>query len=182
MRLFDEWTLELIRSEGSHFSWFEEYRFDWIPSIADAMTQIMDSKAIVLITDHERRWFSEYIITNLNKRTQNRPMIPIVNLESLYPHYDFISGGESIDVLSDMLDIAFRGEYFFWYIGKGDDKRSHIAKRDANSFIWTMDETYQNALMLHSHDLLLDIKLLQLYTLFDKTLSGVLFGEIDVRE
>lgn len=182
MKLFDEWTLELIRNEGSAFSWFEEHRFEWIPSIINAMSQIMDGKTIVLIVDHERGWFGEYITTTLNKKSQNRPMIPIVSLDALYPHYDYISGGESIDVLSDMLDIAFKGEYFFWYIGKGDDKRCDIVKRNANALIWIMDEMFQNALLLHSYDPLLDIKLLQLYILFDKTLSGVLFGDIDVRE
>jgi hypothetical protein len=45
-----------------------------------------------------------------------------------------------------------------------------------------MDERFQNALVLRSHDPLIDIKLLQLYRLFDKTLSAVLFGEINVRE
>jgi hypothetical protein len=45
-----------------------------------------------------------------------------------------------------------------------------------------MDESFQNALRLRSFDPLIDIKLLQLYRLFDKTLGALLFGEIDVRE
>ena len=109
-------------------------------------------------------------------------MIPIVCIDSLYPHYDHISGGESIDMLSDMLDITFKGDYFFWYIGRGDDRRADIAKRSANSLLWIMDERFQNALVLSSHDSIIDIKLLQLYRLFNKTLNGVLFGEINVRE
>ena len=46
--------------------------------------------------------------------------------------------------------------------------------------MWIMDENYPNALSMRSYDPLIDIKLLQLYRLFDKTLSAVLFGEIDV--
>jgi hypothetical protein len=85
-------------------------------------------------------------------------------------------------MLGDMLDITFKGEYLFWYIGKGDDRRADIAKRSTDSLLWIMDERFQNALVLRSHDPLIDIKLLQLYRLFDKTLSAVLFGEINVRE
>jgi DNA replication regulator len=182
MRLFDEWTLKSIRSEGAALSWFEERRFEWTPAVANAMEQVMGGKSIVLITDHERRWFAHYITASLNKRNQERPMIPIVCLDALYPHYDYLSGGESIDMLTDMLDLTFHGEYFFWYIGKGDERRADIAKRNNNSLLWIMDENFQNALVLRSYDPLIDIKLLQLYRLFDKTLSSVLFGEINVRE
>ncbi|ADR33269.1 hypothetical protein Sulku_0603 [Sulfuricurvum kujiense DSM 16994] len=182
MRQFDQWTLESIRSEGASMSWFEEQRFEWTPAIANAMDQVMGGKSLVLITDHDRKWFAHYIISSLNKRTQDRPMIPIVCIDSLYPHYDHISGGESIDMIGDMLDIAYKGDYFFWYVGRGDDRRADIAKRSTNSLLWIMDERFQNALVLRSHDPLIDIKLLQLYRLFDKTLSAVLFGEINVRE
>lgn len=182
MRQFDQWTLESIRSVGASMSWFEEQRFEWTPALANAMDQIMGGKSIVLISDHDRKWFAHYITSSLNKRAQDRPMIPIVCIDALYPHYDHISGGESIDTLSDMLDITFKGEYFFWYIGRGDDRRADIAKRNANSLLWIMDERFQNALVLRSHDELIDIKLLQLYRLFNKTLGAVLFGEINVRE
>lgn len=183
MRKFDQWTLETIRSEraeGSSMSWFEEQRFEWIPPVANAISQLMKGKSIILITDSDREWFSQYILSTLNKRMQERPIIPAYDIHALYPHYDDVIGGESIDMLTDMFDLTFRGEYFFWYIGRGDDRRADIAKRSDNSLLWIMDENFQNALMMRSFDPLLDIKLLQLYRLFDKTLSAVLFGEIDV--
>ncbi|MFZ2890147.1 HobA family DNA replication regulator [Sulfuricurvum sp.] len=182
MRHFDQWTLESIRSEGASMSWFEEQRFEWTPSLANAIDQMMEGKTLVLITDYDRKWFAHYITSSLNKRSQERPMIPIICMDALYPHYDYISGGESIDTLIDMLDLAFKHEYFFWYIGRGDERRADIAKRSANSLLWIMDERFQNALVLRSHDPLIDIKLLQLYRLFDKTIGAVLFGEINVRE
>ncbi len=163
-------------------SWFEEHRFLWTPPIANAMDQMMEGKSIILITDHDRQWFAHYITSSLNKRSQDRPMIPVVCIDALYPHYDHISGGESIDMLVDMLDITYKGDYFFWYIGRGDDRRADIAKRSTNSLLWIMNENFQNALILQSYDPLIDIKLLQLYRLFDKTLNAVLFGEINVRE
>jgi hypothetical protein len=42
-----------------------------------------------------------------------------------------------------------------------------------------MDEEVQNSLSLRSSDALLDIKLLQLYKLFDATISAALFGDLD---
>ncbi len=163
-------------------SWFEEQRFEWIPATANALDQVMEGKSIVLITDHDRKWFAHYLTASINKRTQDRPMIPIVCIDSLFPHYDQISGGEAIDTLIDMLDITFKSEYFFWYVGRGDERRADIAKRNGTSLIWSMDEMFQSAIHLRSYDPLIDIKLLQLYRLFDKTLGAFLFGEIDVRE
>jgi len=43
-----------------------------------------------------------------------------------------------------------------------------------------MDEEVENSFLLRSSDEMLDIKLLQLYKLFDRTLSQALFGELDL--
>ncbi len=179
MNPFESWTLEAIRAEGAAFSWMEESRFEWLPATQSALVQILEGKTIVLITDFERSWFENYIVAALNKPSLQRPIIPIIPIESLYPHYREISGSEMIDMLEDMLDIAFGGNYFFWYIGRGDNRRADIAKRNDRSYLWIMDEDFQNALTLRSYDELIDIKLLQLYRLFDKSLGAVLFGETD---
>jgi hypothetical protein len=55
-----------------------------------------------------------------------------------------------------------------------------LAYRNDESFLWVMDEEIQNSFALRSADTLLDIKLLQLYKLFDTTLSAALFGDIDL--
>ena len=179
MQQFIKWTLDTIREDGAMMSWVEESRFEWTTTAAQAVRQIVEGKTIVLITDHDRKWFEHYIASTLNKPSMERPMIPLVCLDKLYPHYDRITGGEMIDMLDDMLELAFKGEYFFWYIGKGDDKRSDIAKRNDNSLLWIMDEDFQNAVTLRSYDPVIDIKLLHLYRLFDKTLSAALFGEVN---
>lgn len=181
MRLFDQWTLDAIRAEGAPMSWFEEQRFDWIPLIINAMDQIMKGRTIIVVSDHERQWFSHYILDTINKKLKERPLIPIVSLDALYPHLNKLDDVEGMDTLSDMLELSFKGEYFFWYIGKGgDERRSDIVKRSDNALMWMMDENYPNALSLRSYDSHIDIKLLQLYRLFDRTLAAVLFGEIDV--
>ena len=181
MQSFEKWTLDAIRSDGASLSWLEEYRFEWTTIVELAISQIMEGKTIVLITDRERKWFESYITGSVNKLSTDRPIIPIVSIVSIYTHYDDISGAKMIDMLDDMLSITYKEDYFFWYIGKGEDKRVDIAKRKDNSLLWIFDEDFQNAFTMKSYDSQLDIKLLQLFTLFNLSLNAVLFGEVDAQ-
>ena len=182
MHEFNTWTLEAIREDEAMMSWLEEFRFEWSASVKLAVEQMIEGKTVVLITDHDRDWFKHYVLSALNKPNLDRPILPIVSIDSLHSHYDLITGGEKIDMLSDMLSMAYNDNYFFWYVGKGEDARSDIAKREDASFLWIMDEDFQNAFPLKSYDTLLDIKLLHLYRMFDKTLNAALFGDIDLNE
>jgi hypothetical protein len=179
MQSFEKWTLDAIRSDSASLSWLEEHRFEWTKVAELAISQIMEGKTIVLITDRERKWFESYVRASLNKLSTDRPIIPIVSIDSAYSYYDDISGAKMIDMLDDMLSISYKDDYFFWYIGKGEDKRVDIAKRKDNSFLWILDEEFHNAFTMKSYDPQLDIKLLQLFTLFNISLSAVLFGEVD---
>jgi len=180
MNDFKEWTLDAIREEGSSFSWLEEQRFDWSTTTAQSLEQIINGRTIILITDNKRKWLESYILSNINTAEQERPLLPIVSMDSMYQHYDNVRGGEMIDVVEDMISLSHKDDYFFWYIGKGDDKRSDIAKRKDNSYFWIFDEDYLNAFNLKSYDKSLDIKLLQLYRLFNASLNAAMFGEVDV--
>jgi len=179
MTPFGSWTLETIRGEGASLSWLEELRFEWLPATQNAITQILESKSVILIIDKEYMWLEKYIVMSINKPSLGRPLIPVVSIDALYPQYSDIIGGEMIDMFEDMLSLSYKDEYFFWYIGRGECKRSDIAKRSDKSYLWIMDENFQNAMTLKSYDKHLDIKLLQLYQLFDESLSAVLFGETD---
>jgi hypothetical protein len=176
---FAQWSLDAIREEGGALSWLEEQRFEWAKTTALALEQILTGKTIVLITDHNRKWLERYIIDSLNSISLDRPLIPIVTIDSLYPHFNNVNGGEMIDMVDDLITLSYKDDHFFWYIGKGDDKRSDIAKRKDNSYFWIFDEDFNNAFTLKSYDTMLDIKLLQLYRLFDASLSAAMFGEVD---
>jgi len=182
MQEFLTWTLEAIREDGTMMSWMEERRFDWCPVTSNAVKQILDGRTLIIITDKQRHWFAQYIATSLNRPTFDRPLMSVSCIDHIYPNYDDIVGGERIDMLSDMLSLAYKDEYFFWYIGKGEDSRADIARRSENSFIWAIDEEVQNSFWLQSYDKLLDIKLLQLFHLFERTLNATLFGEIELTE
>ena len=43
-----------------------------------------------------------------------------------------------MDALEDMISLSYKNEYFFWYIGRGDDRRSDIAKRKETSYFWIL--------------------------------------------
>jgi hypothetical protein len=174
---FAQWSLDAIREEGGSLSWLEEDRFEWSKTTAFALEQILNGKTIILITDMKRKWLERYILDSINNL--ERPLVPIVSIESLYPHYNDLNGGEMIDMIDDMIALSFKNDYFFWYIGKGDDKRSDIAKRKDESYFWIFDEDFNNAFTMKSYDPILDIKLLQLYRLFDASLNAAMFGEVD---
>ncbi len=176
---FAQWSLDTIREEGGSLSWLEEQRFEWSKTTAYALEQILQGKTVVLITDEKRKWLESYILSSINTAALERPLIPIVSIDNLCVHYNSISGGEMIDVVDDMISLSYKDEYFFWYIGKGEDKRSDIAKRKDNSYFWIFDEDFNNAFTLKSYDKDIDIKLLQLYRLFDASLSAAMFGEVD---
>jgi len=176
---FAQWSLDAIREEGGSLSWLEELRFEWSKTTAYALEQILSGKTIILIVDEKRKWLENYILNAINGISPERPLIPIISIDNLYTHYDRVSGGEMIDIVDDMISMTFKDECFFWYIGKGDDKRSDIAKRKDKSYFWIFDEDFNNAFTLKSYDSALDIKLLQLYRLFDSSLNAAMFGEVD---
>jgi hypothetical protein len=177
---FAQWSLDVIREDGASLSWLEEQRFEWTNPLSLALEQILNGKTIILITDEKRKWLETYILSSLNSINMDRPLLPIVSMDSLYQHYRHISGGEMIDIIEDMISLSYKDDYFFWYIGKGDDKRADIAKRKDSSYFWIFDEEFHNGFKLQSYDPMIDIKLLQLYKLFDASLSATMFGEVDV--
>ena len=179
---FAQWSLDAIREEGGALSWLEEQRFEWSKTTAMALEQILSGKTIVLITDQKRKWLENYIVDSLNSINLDRPLVPIMTIDSVYPHFNNVNGGEMIDMVDDLVTLSYKNDYFYWYIGKGDDKRSDIAKRRNNSYFWIFDEDFNNAFTLKSYDPLLDIKLLQLYRLFNASLGATMFGEVDASQ
>jgi len=177
---FAQWSLDTIREEDGELSWLEELRFDWTTTTAQALEQILQGRTVVLIVDEERKWFEQYVLSKINASLHERPLLPMVSIDSLYLNYNGVSSGEMIDIVDDMLSLSYKDDYFFWYIGKGEDKRADIAKRRDTSYFWIFDEDFHNAFTLKSYDKHLDIKLIQLFKLFDKSLNASMFGEVDV--
>lgn len=57
---------------------------------------------------------------------------------------------------------------------------SHYSKVLKHSFLWLFDEEKQDIFNLKSNDEALDMKLLQMFRLYNKSVSASLFAEINV--
>ena len=174
------WTLDTIRENESCFSWMEEYRYEWAPLVKSAVSQSIEGKTILILTDEPRKWFGKYILTNINDLRKDRPLLPFYPLTDCFPNLQDIHHTQELQLLEDMLDISYPNGYYVWYIGKGDHLYTKLAFRNEDNFLWILDEEVQNAFTLRSADPLLDIKLLQLFNLFDETLSATLFGDLEL--
>ncbi len=175
-----KWTLETIREDESCFSWMEEYRYEWAPLVKSAVSQSVEGKTVLVVTDESHKWFGKYILNAVNDLRKNRPLLPFYQLSECFPNLSNMHTTEEVQLLEDMLDISYPNGYYIWYIGRADHPYSKLAYRCTNSFLWVLDEEVENAFVLRSSDVLLDIKLVQLYRLFDMTLSAVLFGELEL--
>jgi len=174
------WTLETIREEESCFSWMEEYRYEWAPLVKSAVNNILEGKTCLIAADEEHQWFEKYILININDLKKNRPLLPFFALNDCFPSIQMLSNTKEIELLEDMLEISYPQGYFFWYIGRADHPYTKLVFRNDESFLWIIDEEVQNSFRLRSSDPLKDIKLLQLYKLFDQTLSAAIFGELEI--
>ena len=159
-------------------SWMEERRVEWTPLLASRLKFLLEGRAFITVSDEERKWFEIYLLRKMNSSKSIRPFLPFFSLRSLYPSLDEIETNEQKQLLKDMLSLAFPNGYLFFYIGKSIDKRANLAKTDENSYMWLFDEQAQNSFTLSSSDENLDIKLLNLYKLFDKSIDAVLFAKV----
>lgn len=181
MQEFTNWTVKTIREDKYIGSWLEERKFDWIPIMAKTVTNVIEKgKSVLLVTDSERDWFAEYILSKINTSHSNRPHLPIYDFYGMLRGNHHFHNDLDIELIKDMLDISFPNGYIFWYIGKSSSKKSVLPKVTNNSFLWIFDEDYQNSFNLKSTEETLDMKLMQLYRLFDKTIDATLFAEIEV--
>lgn len=158
----------------------EEYRYEWAPLVKSAATQVLEGKTVLVLTDEPRKWFGSYILNKINELNKNRPLLPFYQLGECFPGLQNINTTQDIELLEDMLDISYPNGYYIWYIGRGDHHYTKLAYRSDDNFLWVMDEEIQNSFYFRNSDPLLDIRLLQLYKLFDMTISETLFGDLDL--
>lgn len=181
MQEFTNWTVKTIREDRYIGSWMEERKFDWIPIVAKTISNIIDrGKSVLVVTDDERDWFLKYVLTKVNSVSNNRPLLPFYDYDSMIKNNHKLSSEDEMELIKDMLDISFPNGYVFWYIGRSNSSKAVLPKVSNNSFLWLFDEDIANSFNLKSADETLDMKLLQLYRLFDKTLDATLFAEIEV--
>jgi hypothetical protein len=172
-----QWTLDTVRADSFALGWLEERRFEWAPLAHNCLQSLMAGQPVVIVTDNERAWFADYIVSGINKRSKNRPVLPIFSLRAMAAGIENSPDKNGFGDYLDMMDIALK-DYIFWYVGRFDDKMASLAKKRDDSFLWIFDERLQNSFYIRSFDDLLDFKLLGMARLFDKTIDAVMFGDI----
>lgn len=181
MQEFLNWTVDSIREDRLISPWLEEKKYEWTPLVSKNIVNLLEKGcSVIVLTDNEREWYLEYILTHINSPKLNRPFLPFYDFKSFYKYIDNIKSDDDIAYIKDMLNISFPNGYVFWYIGKSQDPRAIIPKVSKNSFLWLFDEEKQDAFNLRSTDEALDMKLLQMFRLYNKTVSAALFAEINV--
>lgn len=176
------WTIESIRNDKTKPSWLEERKFEWVQLSKNCLERVLEGYSVIVMTDSERDWFGNYIVDSINRPSKNRPFVPIYSIKSIYPFYASLKNDEDMELLNDMLTISFKGNYLFWYIGSASTRYAKLGLDKDDSFLWVMDDEFQNSFYLSSNDEIVDFKLMQLFRIFDKTLSAVLFNEISLED
>jgi len=175
-----EWTKQAVKRDKSLNNWFGERLYEWVPLCDEAISKLMKGTPFLVVSDRERDWFVHYIINNVNKISNNRPFVPIYSLMNFIPYSHKTDREEYLDMIEDMLEITFKGNYRYWYIGKEDSNIYRLIKRKENSFIWLFDRETENTFFLKSYTDSLDQQLVSLFKLFNQTISVSMFGEIKI--
>ena len=172
-----DWTIRTIRNDDIISSSLEEKKYNWVPLASVVVNKIINHNySVIIVTDTKREWFSEYIINKINANT-TRPFLPFYD----FKNYTKMIDSNSVSSIKDILHHSFGNEFLIWYIGASNHIRALLPKTTKNSFMWITDEEIQNCFYI-PEDAKSDIKLLELYRLFDKTLEAVMFSEVEVEE
>ena len=175
------WTKETVKNDNSLNSWFSERIYEWVPLCDDAISALMQGTPFLVVTDRERDWFNYYIINNINSIKNNRPFVPVYSLMNFIPYSHKTDKIEHLDMIEDMLDITFKENYKYWYIGKEDSNIYRLVQRKEKSFIWLLDkESGGDTFFLKSYTENLDHQLMSLFKLFNQTITVSMFGEIKI--
>jgi hypothetical protein len=177
---FLHWLGDTIKQEEFIGPWLDSRKSELLPFFSNTISNVLDGGTIIVITDSDREWFLNYIITSINHKYQNRPMLPFIDLKALVADINKIDTDIDIEYLKDYLDIFLPNGYQFLYIGKAQDKRIKLAKAKDNSFMIAFDDDLPQSFYLSSVDKSLDIKLMQIFKLFNITIDEALFGNIDI--
>lgn len=181
MESLKDWMLKTIREENSKgvmSGWLEEELYKWTPLVASALQALLNGVSFIVLCDMPRGWLRSYILHNINHPSKNRPYLPFVGMDNL----DVLLGEgmkntDNLKLAEGMLDLVYR-DYAFFYIGRREGLKAELAIGNENSFLWLLDESLSNAFTLESYNPMLDFRLLQLYKIFDQTLSALIAGKI----
>lgn len=180
MENISDWLLNTIRNDeknGITSGWLEEKRFLVLPHMSRTLKHILEGGSVIVLTDEQREWFGDYIITHINQHHNGRPFFPIVQIKHLHDMIDSSSkDGGSFMPIVNMLDMMY-SNYRFWYIGKNNTRANFVKdNRCQQGWHWIFDEND----IFSSTDEKLDYKLLNLFKLFERALLAAMLNKISL--
>jgi len=151
-----------------------------VPLLSDFLSQIIEGKNVLIVTDPQREWYADYLINKINNFNEFKPsFIPIYKLNSIAPQITVAKHPEQFEMIEDMLNISFNENYIFWYIGV-ETPLLKFARKKPESFFWIMDVDLANNFYLKSIDEKLDMKLINLADIINESLKAAIFGEVEI--
>ena len=178
MKQLLEWTSDIVRSDDGIGDWLEERKLDWIPITIKLLQEVMKGVPVIIVTDKERSWFGNYLISKINSRQNNRPFVPFYKLDDIVKNMELLNEEED-GFLEDMLSISY-SKYIFFYIGKKENIMFEKVQKNKNLILWTMDFEIENGFYLNSLDKDFDCKLLHMFRLLNLTITSVMFSEVEI--
>jgi len=173
----NRFVIDYIRKKN--IKWLEERRLDLVPLLSDFLSQVIEGKSVLIITDTPREWYADYMINKINNFNEFKPsFLPFFNLSKIVPQIHTAKHPEQYDMIEDMLNISFN-DFIFWYIGV-ETPLLKFARRKPESFFWIMDVDLSKNFYLKSIDEKLDMKLLNLADLINESIKAAIFGEVEI--
>lgn len=172
-----KFNIELMQNDPA-LSWLFEQKECWNALLTQNLRTLLEGNTFVLFCDHKRNWFERYFLSRINSLGGDRPFLPFYSLSNLYPNLEQIKTSEEMALLSDLLSISFPNGFTYFYIGEPNTSFADIAKTSDESYIWLIGEDTPNMFCLESDDKNLDIKLIKLFEIFNKSIDAALFNEV----
>ncbi len=178
-----EWMLRAMRDDAERLQkmplqWLEFERDRFASLVMNAISFIMNGGTFLLCSDDRCEWFKGYVLSKLNNCINDRPLVPIYELDISMQR---LLDGDDANALPDLLEMSYNS-YAMWYIGCGNNKIAQFAMQSRNSFLWMFDESLEHSFVFNSNDSNLDFKLIQAYGIFEKALFATIHGEINIDE
>lgn len=180
MENISDWFLQTIREDekkGIASGWLEDKRFLVLPNMTRTLEHLLHGGSIIILTDEQREWFGDYIISHINQPHKARPFFPIMQIKYLHDMIDSNAKEGSMQgfmLITNMLDMMYKN-YRFWYIGK-KHARSDFARNDQQGWHWIFDEND----IFSSTDEKLDYKLINLFRLFERAILAAMLNKISL--
>ncbi|WP_104711100.1 HobA family DNA replication regulator [Helicobacter felis] len=158
---------QIFREHHTRLGRVDMASYDW-ESFKTCISHIASGGCILLCVDASRMWFKEYVFTHLNAKLL-RPPLPIV--DGLLGFDPLLKDVRNLPLVVNLLNLTYKN-YLFWYVGE-EGILSTLAS-STKSLLWILQDGF-----LSPRDPLCDLKLLQLYQVFETMLFESLLGILD---